>query len=114
MNVFRAEFEVSVPIDSSFVMIFITNVISDSCSSTTISKDSQFNDVDLFDNLLLMGRIEAEIVLKSPNKSSRSSNLSWSVSDVLKISSNESFNSAVCSLNLLFTDLSTKRMADVI
>ena len=113
MNVFRAEFEVSVPIDSSFVMIFITNAISESSSSTTISKDSQFNDVDLVDNLLLIERSEAEIVLKSPSKSSRSSNLSWSVSDVLKISSNDSFKTLVCSLRF-FTDVSARRMDDVI
>ena len=113
MKILRTVFEVSVPIDSSFVMIRITNAISDSSSSTTKSKDSQFIDVDLFDNFLFMERMEAEIVLKSPNKSSRSSTWSCSVSDVLKISSNDSFNTAVCSLRF-FTDVSANRMADVI
>ena len=113
MNTLRAEFEVFVPIDSSFVMILFTSVINASSRSMTKSKDSQFNDVDLFDNLLLMERMEEEIVLKSPIKSSRSSNLSSSGSDVLKISSNDSFNTAVCSLKFL-TDVSAKRIACVI
>ena len=113
MNKLRAEFPVFVPIASSLVMILSTNVISESSLSMTRSKDSQLIDVDLFDNLLLVDRIEAETLLKSPSKSSRSSNLSASVSAVLKISSNDSFNIVVCSLRFL-TDMSAKRIADVI
>ena len=113
MNKLRAEFPVFVPIPSSLVMILSTNVISESSLSMTRSKDSQLIDVDLFDNLLLVDRIEAETLLKSPSKSSRSSNLSASVSAVLKISSNDSFNIVVCSLRFL-TDMSAKRIADVI
>ena len=110
MNKLRALFPVFVPIASSLVMILSTNVISESSLSMTRSKDSQLIDVDLFDNLRLM---EEETLLKSPSRSSRSSNLSASVSAELKISSNDSFNIVVCSLRFL-TDVSAKRIADVI
>ena len=113
MNKLRAEFPVFVPIASSLVIILSTNVISESSLSMTRTKDSQLIDVDLFDNLLLVDRIEAEILLKSFSKSSRSSNLSASVSAVLKISSNDSLNIVVCSLRF-FTDVSARRIADVI
>ena len=113
MNKLSAEFEVSVPIDSSFVIILFTSVISESSLSMTKSKDSQFIDVDLLDNLRFIERIEEEMELKSPNKSSRSPTLSSSVSDVLKISSNDSFNNVVCSLKFL-TEISANRIADVI
>ena len=113
MNEFRAALEVFVPIDSSLVRIVSTNVIRESSSSRIKSKDAQFNDVVLLDNLLFIVRMDTETLSKSPNKSSISSDLSVSVSDVLKMSSNDSFNIEVCMLRFL-TEVSDKRIAEVI
>ena len=113
MNEFRAALEVFVPIDSSLVRIVSTNVIRESSSSRIKSNDGQFNDVVLLDNLLFIVRMDTETLSKSPNKSSISSDLSVSVSDVLKMSSNDSFNIEVCMLRFL-TEVSDKRIAEVI
>ena len=113
MNEFRAALEVFVPIDSSLVRIVSTNVIRESSSSRIKSNDAQFNDVVLLDNLLFIVRMDTETLSKSPNKSSISSDLSVSVSDVLKMSSNDSFNIEVCMLRFL-TEVSDKRIAEVI
>ena len=113
MNEFRAALEVFVPIDSSLVRIVSTNVIRESSSSRIKSNDAQFNDVVLLDNLLFIVRMDTETLSKSPNKSSISSDLSVSVSDSLKMSSNDSFNIEVCMLRFL-TEVSDKRIAEVI
>ena len=70
-------------------------------------------DVVLLDNLLFIVRMDTETLSKSPNKSSSSSDLSVSVSDSLKMSSNDSFNIEVCMLRFL-TEVSDKRIAEVI
>ena len=111
MNSFRAELAVFVPIDSSFVMISTTRLISESSSSIIKSNESQFNV--FLANTILLDPVDVETVSKRLIKSfSDFDNFESELASVMR-SSNVIFSIAVCSLRF-FTEASTNKVVDVI
>ena len=111
MNSFKAELAVFVPIDSSFVMISSTRLISESSSSIINSKESQFNV--LFANPILLDPVDVETVSKRLIKSFNDfESFESELASVIR-SSNVFFSITVCSLRF-FTEASTNKVVDVI
>jgi len=111
MNSFKAELAVFVPIDSSFVMISSTRLISESSSSIINSKESQFNV--FLANPILLDPVDVETVSKRLIKSfSDFDNFESELAAVMR-SSKVFFSIAVCSLRF-FTEASTNKVVDVI